>query len=68
LVGRPYVFALASGGEAGIDRLLAIFRAEIDAAMAFSGCPALSDIDSTVVRMREPVLQRDPEGFEELLR
>jgi isopentenyl diphosphate isomerase/L-lactate dehydrogenase-like FMN-dependent dehydrogenase len=68
LVGRPYVFALASGGEAGIDRLLTIFRAEIEAAMAFSGCPTLSDIDSSVVRMRDRSLQRDAEGFEELLR
>jgi isopentenyl diphosphate isomerase/L-lactate dehydrogenase-like FMN-dependent dehydrogenase len=68
LIGRPYVFALASGGEAGVDHLLTIFRAEIEAAMAFSGCPTLGDIDPTVVRMRDRLGRREAEGLEELLR
>jgi isopentenyl diphosphate isomerase/L-lactate dehydrogenase-like FMN-dependent dehydrogenase len=55
LVGRPYVFALASGGEAGVDHLLELFRAEIEDAMMFSGCPTLRDVDETVVRARDAV-------------
>jgi isopentenyl diphosphate isomerase/L-lactate dehydrogenase-like FMN-dependent dehydrogenase len=52
LIGRPYVWALASGGEAGVDHLLRIFQTEIELAMAFSGCATVSDIDATVVRVR----------------
>jgi isopentenyl diphosphate isomerase/L-lactate dehydrogenase-like FMN-dependent dehydrogenase len=52
LVGRPYVWALAAGGEAGVDRLLEIFKTEIEIAMAFSGCATVADIDATVVRSR----------------
>jgi isopentenyl diphosphate isomerase/L-lactate dehydrogenase-like FMN-dependent dehydrogenase len=52
LIGRSYVWALAAGGEAGVDRLLEIFRTEIEIAMAFSGCATVTDIDATVVRTR----------------
>jgi isopentenyl diphosphate isomerase/L-lactate dehydrogenase-like FMN-dependent dehydrogenase len=52
LVGRPYVWALASGGQAGVEHLLRMFQEEIEAAMAFSGCATVADIDTTVVRKR----------------
>jgi len=52
LIGRPYTWALAAGGEAGVSRLLELLQAEIELAMAFSGCAAVSHIDSTVVRRR----------------
>lgn len=52
LIGRPYAWALAAGGEAGVSRLLEILQMEIELAMAFSGCAAVRDIDATVVRMR----------------
>jgi isopentenyl diphosphate isomerase/L-lactate dehydrogenase-like FMN-dependent dehydrogenase len=52
LIGRPYVWALAAGGEAGVSHLLEIFQTEIELAMAFSGCAAVSDIDASMVRMR----------------
>lgn len=51
LIGRPYVWALAASGAAGVEHLLRIFQAEIEEAMALSGCPALNDIDASVVRM-----------------
>jgi isopentenyl diphosphate isomerase/L-lactate dehydrogenase-like FMN-dependent dehydrogenase len=50
LIGRPYIWALASNGEAGIDRLLDILQTEIEHTMAFAGCATVSDIDGTVVR------------------
>jgi isopentenyl diphosphate isomerase/L-lactate dehydrogenase-like FMN-dependent dehydrogenase len=52
LIGRPYVWALGGGGEAGVDRLLDILREEIELAMAFSGCATVADIDASVVRLR----------------
>jgi isopentenyl diphosphate isomerase/L-lactate dehydrogenase-like FMN-dependent dehydrogenase len=52
LLGRPYVFALASGGESGVDHLLQMMKAEIELAMAYCGCATITDIDRTVVRPR----------------
>jgi isopentenyl diphosphate isomerase/L-lactate dehydrogenase-like FMN-dependent dehydrogenase len=49
LVGRPYMFGLAVGGEAGVARVLEIFRTEITQTMAFLGCSTVSDIGPDVV-------------------
>lgn len=43
-VGRATLFGLAAGGEAGVDRALAIFREEIDRAMALLGCRSVGEI------------------------
>lgn len=37
LIGRPWVYALAAGGEAGLTRLLATFRDEMAVTMALTG-------------------------------
>jgi len=58
LIGRPYVWALASGGEAGVDHLLRILQTEIELTMAFAGCATVSDIDATIVRLRGPARER----------
>ena len=44
MVGRPLLWALAVGGEAGVRRALDLLVGELDLAMALSGTPALSDI------------------------
>jgi isopentenyl diphosphate isomerase/L-lactate dehydrogenase-like FMN-dependent dehydrogenase len=49
LVGRPYMFGLAVGGEAGVARVLEIFRNEIEHSMALMGCATVSDIDESMV-------------------
>jgi isopentenyl diphosphate isomerase/L-lactate dehydrogenase-like FMN-dependent dehydrogenase len=49
LVGRPYMFGLAVGGEAGVARVLEIFRNEIEHTMALMGCASVNDIDATMV-------------------
>jgi L-lactate dehydrogenase (cytochrome) len=36
-VGRPYVYGLGAGGEAGVTRALEILRKELDLTMALSG-------------------------------
>ena len=41
LVGRPILWGLAAGGEAGALAVLEILRAELDLAMALAGCPTV---------------------------
>ncbi|MCF6221295.1 MAG: L-lactate dehydrogenase [Robiginitomaculum sp.] len=44
MIGRPWVWALAALGEAGLDALLRTFKAEMDVSMALTGAPTLADI------------------------
>jgi isopentenyl diphosphate isomerase/L-lactate dehydrogenase-like FMN-dependent dehydrogenase len=44
LIGRPVVWALATGGEAGVTKLLNLMRAEIELALALLGCPTPDDV------------------------
>jgi isopentenyl diphosphate isomerase/L-lactate dehydrogenase-like FMN-dependent dehydrogenase len=44
LIGRPVVWALAVGGEAGVARLLSLLRDEIETALALLGCRTPSDV------------------------
>lgn len=48
-IGRPYLYGLAAGGEAGVARILAIFRAEIERDMALMGRTRIADISSADV-------------------
>jgi 4-hydroxymandelate oxidase len=52
LVGRPIVWGLAVGGQAGAQRVLEILREELSTAMALAGCPDVSAIDRSLVRWR----------------
>lgn len=49
LIGRPYLWALAIDGEAGVRELLARFAAEIRNAMALSGQPDATSVDRDIV-------------------
>jgi 4-hydroxymandelate oxidase len=52
LLGRPVLWGLAVGGEAGVQHAIELLRDELDLAMALSGCAKLQDIDpSLVVRL-----------------
>jgi isopentenyl diphosphate isomerase/L-lactate dehydrogenase-like FMN-dependent dehydrogenase len=44
LVGRPILYALAAGGEAGVARALAILRQETILAMTLLGTPTVADL------------------------
>jgi isopentenyl diphosphate isomerase/L-lactate dehydrogenase-like FMN-dependent dehydrogenase len=50
LVGRPVLWGLAAGGEAGAARVLEILRGELDLAMALAGAPTVADITRDLVR------------------
>lgn len=49
LLGRPILWGLAVGGEAGVSDVIELLRNELDIAMALSGCAKLQDIDSSLV-------------------
>ncbi len=49
LLGRPALWGLAVGGEAGVAHVIQLLRDELDIAMALSGCSSLRDIDRSLV-------------------
>jgi isopentenyl diphosphate isomerase/L-lactate dehydrogenase-like FMN-dependent dehydrogenase len=51
LVGRPWLFSLAAGGEEGVRTMLRQLRAEIDNALALLGCPDVRQLDRSYLRM-----------------
>ena len=49
LLGRAYIYALATRGEAGVTQLLDIFEKEMRVAMALTGVRSLSEIDRSIL-------------------
>ena len=49
LIGRPYVYALAIGGEAGVRELIANFNADFDLTMGLAGCRSVAEIGPEAV-------------------
>ena len=49
-LGRPYLYALAAGGERGVAMCLDLIRAEVLNAMALLGAPTVADITRSHVR------------------
>lgn len=49
LIGRPYVFGLAVGGDAGVARVLTILQREFRQAMALTGRRSVREIDKSVI-------------------
>ena len=52
MLGRPYLYGLATGDEAGVDRSLELLRTVIERALALVGCPDVADLDTTFLRER----------------
>ena len=44
-IGRPYLYGLAAGGEAGATRLLGLLRAEVERGMMLLGATKVAEID-----------------------
>jgi isopentenyl diphosphate isomerase/L-lactate dehydrogenase-like FMN-dependent dehydrogenase len=51
-IGRPYLFALAAGGEAGVTRLISLMRDELETAMPLLGVRRLADLTRSHVAPR----------------
>jgi L-lactate dehydrogenase (cytochrome)/(S)-mandelate dehydrogenase len=49
LIGRPQLFGLSVAGEAGVARVLEIYRQEIDRAMGLCGVTSIAAIDKTLL-------------------
>ena len=45
LLGRPYAWGLAVGGEAGVRQVIKSFLADLDLSMALSGLTSVAEID-----------------------
>jgi 4-hydroxymandelate oxidase len=49
-IGRPYLWGLGAFGQAGVERVLEILRAETRSAMQQLGAPSLKDLTPAMVR------------------
>jgi isopentenyl diphosphate isomerase/L-lactate dehydrogenase-like FMN-dependent dehydrogenase len=48
------MFGLAAAGQAGVARVLEIFRTEIEQTMGLVGCPTVADIGRDIVEVMTP--------------
>jgi L-lactate dehydrogenase (cytochrome) len=49
LLGRAYIYALATGGEAAVTHLLGLIENEMRVAMALTGVKSIGEIDRTLL-------------------
>ena len=49
MIGRPVLWGLAAGGEAGVARVLSILQAEVDLAMALCGASSPEELTDDLV-------------------
>ncbi|WP_417318389.1 alpha-hydroxy acid oxidase [Erythrobacter aureus] len=48
-IGRPYLYGLGAAGRPGVDKAMEIMTTETRRALALLGCPAIREIDETMV-------------------
>jgi L-lactate dehydrogenase (cytochrome) len=51
LLGRAYIYALATDGEAAVTNLLGLIEKEMRTAMALTGVKSIADIDRKVLAL-----------------
>jgi len=49
LIGRSWVYALATNGQVGVEHVLELIRKEMLVAMALTGCKSLADVNARVL-------------------
>ena len=49
MLGRPWVYAMAAQGQAGIDNLLSVFKNEIKASMGLMGVNSIEELNSDLI-------------------
>jgi L-lactate dehydrogenase (cytochrome) len=52
LLGRGYAYGLAAAGDAGVERAIEIFRADIIRTLKLLGCSSISQVDSSYIALR----------------
>ncbi len=50
MMGRPYLYGLAAGGQAGVERVLSLLKSEIERDMILSGRPDINQLDHNFIR------------------
>jgi (S)-mandelate dehydrogenase len=50
MIGRPTLYGLAAGGQAGVSHALGILRAEMERTLALLGCRSLGELGRHLVR------------------
>jgi L-lactate dehydrogenase (cytochrome) len=53
LIGRPYLYGLSAGGEAGVSKAIDIFKTELERNMGLMGITSVEDISRDCVRWRK---------------
>jgi L-lactate dehydrogenase (cytochrome) len=53
LLGRPYLWGLACGGEAGVEHVLRLLRTEIVRTLKLLGCASVDELDGSFVTTGE---------------
>lgn len=61
MIGRPYVYGLAAGGQAGVETVLRTLQGELDASLALLGRPRLADLDRSALHTADTALRLVPE-------
>jgi len=49
LIGRPYAWALAADGEAGVIKVIDLLRDELRNAMTATGCARVADVEESLI-------------------
>jgi L-lactate dehydrogenase (cytochrome) len=49
LVGRAYAYGLAAAGEPGVNRAIAILRADLERTMKLLGCASIGELDQSYI-------------------
>lgn len=52
-IGRGYLYGLAAGGQQGVERALALLRAEVSRTMALVGCNAVEKLDGSFIQKKQ---------------
>jgi isopentenyl diphosphate isomerase/L-lactate dehydrogenase-like FMN-dependent dehydrogenase len=50
MVGRAWAYALAAAGEPGVNRILTLFRDDLDRTLRLLGCASLADLDRSYLQ------------------
>jgi isopentenyl diphosphate isomerase/L-lactate dehydrogenase-like FMN-dependent dehydrogenase len=51
LIGRPYAWGLAAGGEAGVKLAIDMLRDEFRNALLTCGCASVADVDKSLIHL-----------------
>ena len=50
MIGRPYLYGLAAGGEAGVHRAIGLLRDELRRDLMLLGCPSVKQLHRGYLR------------------